>query len=280
MKQQDARKSLMRTGVFKTQADAMVYLLAHSIAQKDGPAGSWSLKADLDSYGVECGTATIGRYLKLLDSKGYTLQRSNQGRVLTPAGNAWLDNLQKRLARAKVHDDVTRAIHVNEYAEMVDLMRVRKLIEVEAARLAARNADEEDLRLLENVLVRHHQYVVDNVDPVDPALDFHLAVAQASHNKFMSAVLSLLAFEEKQIESTIEVLRTRELGSVYVLEHDQIAQAIRERNSAKAASLMESHMQGIVTAVEEQVAEFDENGEAAPMMRSSTPRDYVPGTSL
>ena len=251
----------MQTGVFKTRADLMMYLIARSIAQTDGPVGSWSLKNDLDSCGVECSTATIGRYLKLLDSKDYTQQRSNQGRVLTPAGRAWLDRQENRVTRAKIRDDVSRTMHVNEYTEMVDLVRMRKLIEVEAARLAAQNADEEDIKRLEETLELHHQYVRENEDPVDPALDFHLAVTRAGHNKFMLAVLSLLALEEKQIEATIEELRTREMGSVYVVEHDQIAKAIREHDSERAAKLMEDHMQAILHAVENQAAEFDENGE-------------------
>lgn len=265
VKQTDERKKLMQLGVFKTQADSMMYLIARSIDRTEGPVGSWSLKMDLDDSGVESSTATIGRYLKMLDAKEYTIQKSNQGRILTPAGKIWLDGLENRIARAKVREDIGRRIHVNEYTEMVDLMRVRKLIEVEAARLAAENADGEDLKRLEEALATHHQYVEGNMDPVDPALDFHLAVTQASHNKFMFAVLSLLAFEEKQIESTIEVLRTREMGSVYVVEHDDIMQAIREHDSKKAERLMEIHMQAIVSEVEKQVAEFDESGDMLPL---------------
>jgi len=265
VKQTDERKKLMQLGVFKTQADSMMYLIARSIDRTEGPVGSWSLKIDLDDSGVESSTATIGRYLKMLDAKEYTIQKSNQGRILTPAGKIWLDGLENRIARARVREDIGRRIHVNEYTEMVDLMRVRKLIEVEAARLAAENADAEDLKRLEEALAIHHQYVEDNMDPVDPALDFHLAVTQASHNKFMFAVLSLLAFEEKQIESAIEVLRTREMGSVYVVEHDDIMQAIRAHDSKKAERLMEIHMQAIVSEVEKQVAEFDESGDVLPL---------------
>ena len=265
VKQTDERKKLMQLGVFKTQADSMMYLIARSIDRTEGPVGSWSLKIDLDDSGVESSTATIGRYLKMLDAKEYTIQKSNQGRILTPAGKIWLDGLENRIARARVREDIGRRIHVNEYTEMVDLMRVRKLIEVEAARLAAENADAEDLKRLEEALAIHHQYVEDNMDPVDPALDFHLAVTQASHNKFMFAVLSLLAFEEKQIESAIEVLRTREMGSVYVVEHDDIMQAIRAHDSKKAERLMEIHMQAIVSEVEKQVAEFDESGDMLPL---------------
>ena len=118
----DERKKLMQLGVFKNQADSIMYLIARSIAQADGPVGSWSLKIELDANGVECSTATIGRYLKMLDVKGFTIQKSNQGRVLTPSGKIWLDGMKKRIDRAQMRDNISRTIHVNEYAEMVDLM--------------------------------------------------------------------------------------------------------------------------------------------------------------
>ena len=44
------------------------------------------------------------------------------------------------------------------------------------------------------------------------------------------------------------------------MEHDHIAQAIRNRTSEEAARLMEKHMQDILSNVEQQVAELDENG--------------------
>ena len=144
----DTQKKIMQLGVFKTQTDVMMYLIAHSMSRKNEPVGSWSLKLDFDEHGIDSSTATIGRYLKMMDAKGYTVQRSNRGRILTPAGKIWLDGLERRINRAQVRDDVSRRMHVNEYAEMVDLMRVRKLIEVEAACLAAQNANDEDIKPL------------------------------------------------------------------------------------------------------------------------------------
>lgn len=257
----DATKKWMQLGVFKTKADLIEYLLVLTIGEKPGPTGSWSLKNDLEQLGINCGTATVGRYLKSLDVNGFTRQVSNQGRELTPYGKIWLEEMGEKIDRAKIRNNVSHVIRINEYAEMVDLIRVRKLIEVYAARLAAQNATEDDLNSLEESLKRHHKYVDNNLDPVDPALDFHIAVAQASRNKFLYGVLSLLTYEEKQIEAKIETLKTREMGNVYVVKHEKIANAIRNRDAAKAAELMEDHMQEILEEIENQIRERNEENE-------------------
>ncbi len=252
----DMKNQLMSTGIFKTEEEAISYLIAQIIADSDNAIGSWSIKDKLDLSGVILSTASIGRYLKLLDSKEYTIRKSNQGRVLTPMGKIWLAGLQNKLDRAKVQKDFTRRIRVNEYADMVDLIKARKLIEVETAKLAALNADNEDIAIIKQTLSQHHEYVDQNVDPVNPALDFHLSLAKASKNKFLYAMLYLLAYEEKQIEAKIVELRTREMGKIYVVDHDKIADAVVTHDAEEAGKLMELHMQDILDQVELQVDEL------------------------
>ncbi|WHH61238.1 FCD domain-containing protein [Petroclostridium sp. X23] len=252
------KNRMMQTGVFKTQSDMLTYLLAKSISQKEKPVGSWALKAELDTCGIDCSTATIGRYLKLLDTKEYTLLCSNQGRVLTPGGVAWLNMMDERLARAQMRNEAAQNIKVNEYADLIDLLRARKAIEIEAARLAALYATDEEIATLRKSIEQHYSYVAENRDPVDPALEFHAIVSEISHNKFIKAMLSMLIFEEKQIESSMETLLTRERGSIYVIEHDKITSALEARNPQHAADLMQMHLEAILSAVKEQVHELEE----------------------
>lgn len=252
----ETEKKLMRTGIFKNRVDMALFLLAKNIGKQNEPVGSWALKADFDNQGFIYSTATIGRYLKMLDSKEYTRLCGNQGRVLTPGGMVWLNSMEERLARARMRDEASQEIQVNEYAELIDLFQARKTIEIEAARLAAINASAEEISHLKGSIAMHYQYVAENRDPIDPALDFHAIVSEISHNKFIKAMLSMLIFEEKQIESSMEILVTRERGSLYVVEHDKIMQAIEKRDGKLAAELMDAHLDAIRSAVIEQVQEF------------------------
>lgn len=251
----NSEKSLMRTGLFPTRTKMISYLLLRFIADKDEPAGSWVLREDLLSFGIDCSTATIGRYLKELDYQEYTVQKSNQGRVLTPSGQAHLQELEERLERTRMQEKLSKAMKVTEYGELIELLYVRRALETEAARQAALNAGEEDLVALMRSVEDHRDTVQKNQDPTEPALEFHTIVADISHNKFLFPILNMLIYEEKKIEAVMETLVTRERGKIYVKEHEQIACAICEHDAEKAAQLMNAHIDELCSAVEEQARE-------------------------
>lgn len=253
----DERKNLLQTGIFKDEGEIILFLLVRQIEQAKGPVGSWALKEKMDQIGVVYGTATIGRYLKALDIKGYTLPKGNQGRILSEEGKAWLVQMEDNLARIKVRNESTDAMKVKDYSDLVDLMKARKAIEVETVRLAAENASEQEIRELRNTITVYYRYIAQKKDFVDPALDFHSIIADMSHNRFMKAMLEMLVFEEKRIEDNIDQLETREKGNIYVIEHDDITRAIENRNPDLAAELMAKHMDGILFAVEHQVKQLD-----------------------
>ena len=250
-------KEMLSTGVFKTEADVFMYALMKCIGDRGTPSGSWALQADINAKGIQCSTATVGRYLKLLDSEGYTQLHGNQGRTLSPAGSAYLAELDAQVSRAQFHETTTREIHITKYAELIDLIKARKAIEIETARLAALHATPEQITALMQIGTVYHSYVEKSEDPLDPAMDYHLMVAESSHNKFLKAMLRMLFYEERQLESKIEVLCTRFQGPIYVVDHDNIALAIAKRDAEGAARLMSDHMDQILSDVQQQVADFE-----------------------
>ena len=158
----DEKQRIMKTGIFPTENEASIFLIAQIISKTGAPVGAWSLKEELKKVGIYCGTATVGRYLKELDYKGLTAQKSNKGRVLTDYGQQWLNKLSDDVARALVHTESTQAMRVDHYSQLVDLIQARKVLEVAAARLAAERATKEDLLLLQQVVMTHYRYVAEN----------------------------------------------------------------------------------------------------------------------
>ena len=132
-------------GFFKSQEEMMFFLLLSEIQKQKEPLGSWSLNALLAKQGVCVSTATIGRYLKVMDSDGLTIRKSNQGRIITEKGENWLQSITEHLARAEVHDEASIGLRVNEYTDLLDLIQARKTIEMETVRLAAVNATQDEL---------------------------------------------------------------------------------------------------------------------------------------
>ena len=235
------------------KSDIVLFLLVRQIGHRTGPVGSWTLKEELDSMGIAYGTATVGRYLKMLDYKGYTIHKGNQGRILSDEGKKWLSDMEDSLNRAEVRNESSKALQVNKYSDLIDLMKARKAIEVETVRLAAIHATQEEITELRKSINIYYRFITEKKDFVEPALDFHGIIADMSHNRFMKAILEMLIFEEKQIEDNIDQLETRKRGNTYVIEHDDITRAIEERNPDLAAELMDRHMEGILEAVEYQV---------------------------
>ena len=227
----DERKRLLQTGVFKKEIDTVLFLLVKLIGSKEGPAGSWTLKEDFEKIGIVYGSATIGRYLKMLE-------------------------------RARIRKQSSEALQINQYSDLIDLMKARKAIEIETVRLAAENASEQEIRQLRKTINVYYRYIAEKKDFVDPALDFHSIIADMSHNRFMKAILEMMFFEEKKIENTITQLKTREQGNIYVIEHDDITTAIEERNPDLAAELMSKHMDGILETVILQVRQMEESGKS------------------
>ncbi len=247
-----SEKQLLQTGLFPNQKKLRWYLLLHFIDKRGEPAGCWALREDLFTVGMDCSTATIGRYLKELDYQDYTVQNSNLGRVVTPSGKAYLRDMDERLERALMQSELSRNVKVTTFDELSDLLIARRALEAKAAGLAARHADEAGLKRLCRSLEAHQATVQHNDDPTEPALDFHTVVAEISGNRFILSVLNMLIYEERRMEAKMETLVTRERGRIYVKEHEEIAAAICAHDARRAEELMDRHIAVLCAAVEEQ----------------------------
>lgn len=241
------------SSVFENSLEYIYYLLMKYIHESDTPVGAWSLREKLLRHGIECGTATIGRYLKTLDGREYTVGCGNQGRRLTPKGTIYLRKIEKALEQAELQTTLSTATQINEYKDLIELLYVRKVLETETAAAAAKYATEEELNRLQDALEAHERCVAQNQDPTETALNFHQTVADISHNKYLQALIKLLIFQESEIEYAIESLVSRELGHKYIVEHRDIVAAILKHEPKRAAELMSEHVRTIYSDVYESI---------------------------
>lgn len=124
-------------------------------------------------------------------------------------------------------------------AEMMDAQRA---VETTACELAAENARPEDLRTLRALLAEHEAVIDDTPAYTRSCMRFHLAVAEASHNRVLVAqLLSLqhIAWPSENRTLTPPVAR-------HILEvHREIADVIESRDAAAARRLMDQHVRMI-----------------------------------
>lgn len=123
------------------------------------------------------------------------------------------------------------------------VISVRNLLEIESARLAALNATSEDLKTLKEIFEQSQTaYTESNFQIfLDLDLDFHLAIAQCSHNPILHNLLLTARKLIKHISKS-GMIDLDDLGSVYK-EHTIIYNDIINRSSTQSISSMTHHLE-------------------------------------
>jgi GntR family transcriptional repressor for pyruvate dehydrogenase complex len=125
-----------------------------------------------------------------------------------------------------------------------EMMDAQRAIETTAAELAAENAIAEDIAKLRVSLAEHEATIADDGAYTRTCMRFHVAIAEASHNRVLVAqLLSLqhVAWPAHNRTLTAPVAR-------HILEvHRQLVDVIESRDAAAARRLMDDHVRMIRT---------------------------------
>lgn len=136
----------------------------------------------------------------------------------------------------------------NPKQSLREVLEVRKILETEAARLAARNRTEKNLIRLDQVLEQMKLHLDDEEQSEKADVAFHLEIARASQNGLLHRLMESLS------NHLLETIRdTRRLwfygeaaeATKLLQEHSSIHEAIASRNAELAASRMRSHLERV-----------------------------------
>jgi GntR family transcriptional repressor for pyruvate dehydrogenase complex len=120
------------------------------------------------------------------------------------------------------------------------IWEVREGIEVQAARLAARQRTDEDLRHMADALAAMSDSISGGGDGIIGDRHFHRAVAGAAHNELLAQLHDQL---RDLIDRTSEASLTRPgRPPVSLHEHQEIFDAIERADEEGAVALMREHI--------------------------------------
>ncbi|GED52191.1 FadR/GntR family transcriptional regulator [Brevibacillus borstelensis] len=129
--------------------------------------------------------------------------------------------------------------------DILELLEVRKILEVGSAGLAARKWEEDDLAALKQAL-DDMRAGTDSEEASEQAdIDFHQAIAQASHNRLLIDMMKTISGAmTKSMRNTRKMWLFGERASTERLyeEHVLIYRAIRERDALMAQQRMLHHL--------------------------------------
>src|SRR5882757_3449396 len=118
-----------------------------------------------------------------------------------------------------------------------DVTEVRLILEVGIAPLVCERATEDDLAELEKICARSEAALRAGDYTMDMSLEFHAAVARATHNP---ALVMLVESFRGPILMSLEEARevAPEMGGLGTKEHERFVEAVRRRDAGDAARIM------------------------------------------
>ena len=176
--------------------------------------------------------------LKVLAAKDVIAIANGKGAVVRPMTSEPLRDFFERALR-------------NHHATAIELLEVRKGIEVQSATLAAQRRTVEELSELAGILPALREAVHDPVTFVTIDTQFHLLVAAASHNKLLHHLIE--SIRDPMQESMREVSRrrvTEEQHAFALTAHARIIDAIEEAAPEAAGSAMAAHFDVAISLVQ------------------------------
>jgi len=128
------------------------------------------------------------------------------------------------------------------------LMEARIMLEGEFARLAALNASQEEIDLIEKIF-NEIDSSKDLNSFVVKDLEFHLTIAKATHNPFMNGLMKIIGeMLYKETRKIIEISRDTRENTIKTTR--DLVQAIKKRNAEQAKELMSEHIRNIRASLE------------------------------
>lgn len=131
-----------------------------------------------------------------------------------------------------------------------DVTEVRMILEVGIVPLVCERATEEDLAALEKICERSEEALRAGEYTMDMSLEFHTAVAQATHNPALEMLVE--SFRGPILMSLQRAKDAApEMGGRGTKEHEQFIEAVRRRDADQASRIMREHLMRTAHRVQE-----------------------------
>ncbi|UOR13092.1 FadR/GntR family transcriptional regulator [Halobacillus amylolyticus] len=179
------------------------------------------------------GRSAIREALSALRAKGIVEMRQGEG--------TYIREFDPKVLTTSI---ATATVLMSE-KDIRDLLEIRRILELGSVSSAVENAKESDIKAIEKALSDMHNAKGDEQLGEKADLRFHMAIAEASHNRFLIDLMDSVS--ETMVEAMFETRRIwlysqqRTLEKIYQ-QHKQIFEAIQSKDSAKAQELMLNHL--------------------------------------
>jgi len=189
---------------------------------------------------------SIREALKKAESKGLVMVRQGEGTFVLSAASEWMEN-------------PLLVMMAEEIDRIYEFIEIRKLIEVWCARKAAEFAAGKECKKMEKALSQMEKLIDSREILGQPDIDFHIAIAEASHNTLMVHVMASIKKIFYLMFKISNFTRPPGKNRILIKQHREIYEAIKRRNPDLAAQRMENHLQFVESEWREDIRRQREN---------------------
>jgi len=238
------------------------YFVLHLLSLSEEPIGAGSIREELSRSGLGMSEASVGRFLRELDSRGFTTRVGFQGRVMTPKGEERLGELLSEREKTVSTGAFLEAVKSREKEMLLEILVARRAIEREMAALAALSRTRGDIASLRRILDRQNALLARSEPMASTDPEFHEEIARISGNKVLRSAVEIIR-RSGEGASFFEYVRTK-VGSAVGADHEAVFEAISAGDPEAAASAMTLHIDNIIRDVstywKEHMKDLSENG--------------------
>jgi len=146
---------------------------------------------------------------------------------------------------------MTEPLHLlikDDIKTVFELLEVRKAIETWNAYHAAERAKDDDIARLEKSLDLMKTKIEQRISVVEDDADFHLAMAEATHNKIQTHLMfSIYDLLKESLGGYYESIRMQDIYD----QHCKVVEAIKKRDPDLASRRMQEHLDYVESRVKE-----------------------------
>jgi len=172
--------------------------------------------------------STVREAIRVLEQNGFV--RREVGRKKLFASIPQSGDISQRLKLVMVMENVT-------FEELWEAMYA---LEPAAAQAASRRREDGDLEALDRNLAATRAALSDSKRLTELDIEFHMLVARATSNRALEAARTPIG--ELFYPPFLSVMSRLNAAERLLFAHEQIVEAIRERDAAKAGRWMEKHI--------------------------------------
>jgi GntR family transcriptional repressor for pyruvate dehydrogenase complex len=172
---------------------------------------------------------SIREALKRAESKGLVKVRQGEGTFILSAASHLIESPFLTLMTEEVE-------------KIYEFIEIRKLIEVWCAKKAAKFITAKELKKMEKALSEMEKLIDSREILGKPDIDFHIAIAEASHNTLMVHMMTTIKQIFLSMFKISNFIRRPGKNKILIKQHQEIYEAIKNRNPELAGKKMERHL--------------------------------------